>query len=64
MPILDHRRQVERRQQATVAQRPMLAAAKTRTRDADDCTEDDEEIRRDRGCPGEPRKASIHEAGM
>src|SRR5439155_3963243 len=58
MGVLDHRREVERREQLAVAEWPMLAAAEARSGDPDDAAEDDEQIgERGRGPrePGESR---------
>src|SRR6266550_3046304 len=44
VPILDHRREVERREQLAIAERPVLAAAQSRSGDSDDGTEDDEQV--------------------
>src|SRR2546422_10613711 len=60
MRVLDQRRQIERRKQLAVAQRPVLAAAHPRAGDPDDGAENDEQVREASGGPGEPRVGTSH----
>src|SRR5947208_943507 len=64
VPVFDQRRQVEEREQPAVAQRPVLAAPETRTGNADDGAEDDEQVGAGGSEPGEPREASRHGCGI
>src|SRR3989441_9466167 len=60
--VLDQRGEVERGEQASVAQRPMVAAAHPGPGDPHDGAEDDEQVGAGGGGPCEPREASRHEA--
>src|SRR6266487_2927632 len=63
VPVLDDGREVERREQLAVAERPMLAAAQPRSGDPDDGAEDDEQVGEGRRGPGEARETSRHGCG-
>src|SRR5437879_9220233 len=60
--VLDQRGEVEWGEQASVAQRPMVAAAHPGPGDPHDGAEDDEQVGAGGGGPCEPREASRHEA--